>query len=175
MTKTCCLQAEGVTEIVVQQECLLSNVVARLPKMLSGIKVQEGVRICFDFIVDLQVFSGKWQEAGCVHGGPLNSFSTSPTVSNTHQSLRRKSVCPNATPLASPFSSVWATHCSGSLNSPTDCLMASVLNMQKTQAPWKYFSNREIDRSRHSMALEHQSFFVSNEACLWILEYDHSE
>ena len=47
--------------------------------MLLGIKVQEGVRICFDFIVDLQVFSGKWQEAGCVHGGPLNSFSTSPT------------------------------------------------------------------------------------------------
>ena len=53
--------------------------------MLLGIKVQEGVRICFDFIVDLQVFSGKSQEAGCVHGGPLNSFSTSPTC--THQSL----------------------------------------------------------------------------------------
>jgi len=54
-------------------------------------------------------------------------------------------------------------------------LLASVLNMQKTQAPWKYFLNREIDRSRHSMTPKHQSFFVSNEVRLWILEYDHQK
>ena len=39
-----------------------TSFLARLPKMLLGIKVQEGVRICFDFTVDLQVSSGKSQE-----------------------------------------------------------------------------------------------------------------
>ena len=71
--------------------------------------------------------------------------------------------------------SVYATHCSGSWNSPMNYLLASVLNMQKTQAPWTYFSNREIDRSRHSMTPKHQSFFVSNEVRLWILGYDHQK
>ena len=96
-------------------------------------------------------------------------------ISNTHQSLRSKRRFPNATPLALPSSSVYSTHCSGSWNSPMNYLLASVLNMQKTQAPWKYFSNREIDRSRHSMTPKHQSFFVSNEVRLWILEYDHQK